>query len=71
MHCNPTGICFLFRLELGGETLPPIISADFSTIVAALERTSNGFSDSSEIMLLLAVDCTWVLEVSATDVVIP
>jgi hypothetical protein len=40
----------------GGETLPPMISADFSTIVAALDRTSKGFSDCST--LFLEGDCT-------------
>jgi len=41
----------------GGEILPLMISADFSTIVAALERTSKGFSDCSE-TLFLVEDCT-------------
>lgn len=51
----------------GGETLPPMISADFSTIVAALERTSSGFSDCSE-TLFLGEDCTDGDESAATAV---
>lgn len=52
----------------GGETLPcPIISEDFSTIVAALDRTSKGFSDGSALYVVDA--CTEIIEsVSATAV---
>jgi len=52
----------------GGETLPcPIISEDFSTIVAALDRTSKGLSDGSALYVVDA--CTEIIEsVSAAAV---
>lgn len=52
----------------GGETLPcPIISEDFSTIVAARDRTSKGFSDVSALYVVGA--CTEIIEsVSAAAV---
>ena len=46
--CDPDRPFFNRLLGGGGETLPcPIISEDFSTIVAALDRTSKGFSEGS------------------------
>ena len=65
--CDPDRPFFNMLLG-GGETLPcPVISEDFSTIVAALDRTSNGFSDGSALYVVDA--CTEIIESGSAAVV--
>lgn len=65
--CDPDRPFFNMLLG-GGETLPcPIISEDFSTIVAALDRTSKGFSEGSALYVVDA--CTEIIESGSAAVV--
>ena len=67
--CDPDRPFFNRLLGGGGETLPcPIISEDFSTIVAALDRTSKGFSEGSALYVVDA--CTEIIE-SVSAAVVP
>ena len=66
--CDPDRPFFNRLLGGGGETLPcPIISEDFSTIVAALDRTSKGFSEGSALYVVDA--CTEIIESGSAAVV--